>query len=94
MVCERMTAVLIAHFLLDLRRSDRTANVPSSPSAIPSLNIAGDVQEDHGALPAFIASMGSQIDTGLGLVDSPHTDENMVSRRPPNEGVSLLVEEC
>ncbi|PIL23300.1 hypothetical protein GSI_14610 [Ganoderma sinense ZZ0214-1] len=83
-----MTAVLIAHFLFDLRRSDRTANVPSSPSAIPSLNIAGDIQEDHGTLPAFIASMGSRLDTGLHFVDVLDAEEDMAPRHPPNERLS------
>nr|VWO95332.1 BZIP domain-containing protein [Ganoderma boninense] len=87
-----MTAVLISHFLLDLRRSDRTANIASSPSAVPSLNIAGDIAEDHGALPAFIASMGSLVDTGLQLVGYSDADYDMTPRHPPNGGPS--DEEC
>ncbi|KAM5537622.1 hypothetical protein V8D89_008700 [Ganoderma adspersum] len=91
---KRMTAVLIVHFLFDLRRSDRTARIPSSPSAIPSLNIVGDVPEDHDALPAFIASMGSRVDSTARrhLVDSSDANEDMALRRPRNGGVSF--EEC
>ncbi|KAI1783242.1 hypothetical protein LXA43DRAFT_1067811 [Ganoderma leucocontextum] len=87
-VINPITAVLISHFLFDLRRSDHTANIPSSPSAIPSLNIAGGVQEDHGTLPAFIASMGSRIDAGLHFVDSPDADEDMAPWHTTNEGAS------
>lgn len=81
-----MTAVLISHFLFNLRQSDRTAVVPSSPSAVPSLNIVEIVEEDPaGTLPAFIASMGSRVDIGLPFVDQMDTDGDMAHM---NEGVS------
>ena len=69
----RVTAVLTCHFIFDLREAHRSAAPPSSPSAIPSLYFAGGSPEDgsHGALPAFIASMGSQLQSpGLRLMES------------------------
>ncbi|PIL23493.1 hypothetical protein GSI_14804 [Ganoderma sinense ZZ0214-1] len=68
-----VTAVLTCHFLFDLREAHRSAASPSSPSALPSLNFPGDSSEagGHGALPAFIASMGSQLQSpGVRLVNA------------------------
>ncbi|KAM5533405.1 hypothetical protein V8D89_012955 [Ganoderma adspersum] len=58
-----VTAVLTCHFLFDLREAHRSAAPPSSPSAVPSLYLAEGSPEEGspGALPAFIASMGSQL---------------------------------
>ena len=70
-----MTAVLTCHFLFDLREADRSTAPPSSPSALPSLHIAGDSPEgSRGALPPFIASMGSQVHApGLRFLGSDST---------------------
>lgn len=78
-------SILICHFLLDLHKADRTGTTISSP-AVSSLNFArGSESLDGriGTLPAFIASMGSEISSGLHFVgpkvgkaeDAVHTDE-------------------
>lgn len=75
-----MIAVLTCHFLFALRQADRTATTPSSLSEIPSLNFASAAScfgpSSHGSLPAFIASIGSEVNTGLHFVDgvSTHLD--------------------
>ena len=64
----------------------------SSPSAVPSLNFAAGSEGSDGTLPAFIASMGSVVHTGLRLVDSRAEDEANVdtSERGSREGTSAL----
>ena len=72
-----MTTVLTCHFLFALRQAERTTS-PSSPSEIPSLNFASAASHSGTGsletLPAFIASMGSEVNTGLHFVDSAGTD--------------------
>ena len=72
-----MTTILTCHFLIALRQAERTTS-PSSPSEIPSLNFAPAVSRSEMSrpetLPAFIASMGSEVNTGLHFVDSAGTD--------------------
>ncbi|KAM5536091.1 hypothetical protein V8D89_010190 [Ganoderma adspersum] len=87
-----LTAVLTCRFLLDLRQADRTPTTASSPSAVPSLNFAAGFEGSGGTLPAFIASMGSVVYTGLRLVDSRAEDEANVdmSERGSREGTSTL----
>ena len=72
-----MTTILTCHFLFALRQAERTT-APSSPSEVPSLNFASAASRSglssHETLPAFIASMGSEVNTGLHFVDSAGTD--------------------
>ncbi|KAI1794385.1 hypothetical protein LXA43DRAFT_996881 [Ganoderma leucocontextum] len=68
-----LSIVLTCRFLLDLRQADRTANPPSSLMAVPSLNfefVENGQNDSRRSLPAFIASMGSEVHTGLHFVDS------------------------
>lgn len=84
-----VTAVLTCHFLFDLREANRSGAPPSSPSALPSLHIAGGSQDgSHGALPAFIASMGSQLHTpGHPLIlISPSGNEDVVHNHDDEGG--------
>lgn len=56
-------------------------NTPSSPSALPSLHFAAASNlgaSNHGTLPDFIASIGSEVHTGLHFIDSTGRDEDMV----------------
>lgn len=71
--------VLTCRFLFDLRKADRTATIPSSPSAVPSLifNHLNSSQHSRGTLPAFIASMGLQIPAGAPFgVETTGRDED------------------
>ena len=51
----------------------------SSPSAVPSLNFAAGSRGSHASLPAFIASIGSEIPAGLHFVDSLGEDDKDVA---------------
>ncbi|KAM5543404.1 hypothetical protein V8D89_002655 [Ganoderma adspersum] len=67
-----LSIVLTCRFLLDLRQADRTANAPPSLGAVPSLNfdvVDGGQTASRRSLPAFVASMGSEVHTGLDFVD-------------------------
>lgn len=70
-----MTAVMTCDFLLDLHQASRILTTTSAPSAVSSLNFATGRQGSRSALPAFIASIGSQVHTGFNFVDSPGADE-------------------
>ncbi|KAM5545109.1 hypothetical protein V8D89_001220 [Ganoderma adspersum] len=84
-----LTAILICRFLFDLRQADRTTAAALSPSAIQSLNLNLDLNasvrsQAHGTatLPAFVASMGEPVYTGIRFVDEigggegvPHTND-------------------
>ena len=81
---QSLSIVLTCRFLLDLRRADRTANAPTSLGEVSSLNfdnVDGAHDSSRGSLPAFVASMGSEVRTGLDFVDA-------IARNPEagNEG--------
>ncbi|PIL23404.1 hypothetical protein GSI_14715 [Ganoderma sinense ZZ0214-1] len=88
-----LSVVLTCRFLLDLRKADRTANAPTSLGAVASLNFdamgaGGSQTVSRRSLPAFVASMGSEVQTGLDFVDA-------IARDVPdeaNEEVSREVE--
>ncbi|KAM5533761.1 hypothetical protein V8D89_012536 [Ganoderma adspersum] len=83
-----VTTVLTCHFLFELRQADRTGMTPSSPSAMSSLdfNVATDSQRSRGTLPAFFASMGSQISTGLHFEDPAGGDEDAATGTADEQG--------
>ena len=64
MIWHRITNILIAHFLLNLRQADHAAAHPSgsSPSAMHSLRC--DALHQTISLPPFVASMGEPIHMG------------------------------
>ena len=64
MIWHRITNILIAHFLLNLRQADHAAAHPSgsSPSAMHSLRC--DALHQTTSLPPFVASMGEPIHMG------------------------------
>ena len=67
---------------------------PSSPSALSSLdfNVATDSQHSRGTLPAFFASMGSQISTGLHF-EEPAGGDGDAAKGTADERVSASGEE-
>ncbi|PIL29910.1 hypothetical protein GSI_07820 [Ganoderma sinense ZZ0214-1] len=90
-ITSSLNSVLTCRFLLDLRQADRRATAPTSPSAASSLDfnvvVAGSSQTvSRRSLPAFVASMGSEVPTGLDFVD-------VIARDPDeaNEEVSREV---
>ena len=77
---DRLTAVLICRFILDLRRVDRgrAGTTPSSVSGVPTLLFATGSLDIGGPLPEFIAAMGSEVYTGRDFMDSIDGDEDIV----------------
>ncbi|PIL23423.1 hypothetical protein GSI_14734 [Ganoderma sinense ZZ0214-1] len=74
----QLTFVLTCRFLFALRRADHTATTTTS-SGVSSLdfNVATDSHRSRSALPAFIASMGSQLSTpGLHFGDGRDEEED------------------
>ncbi|PIL32845.1 hypothetical protein GSI_04962 [Ganoderma sinense ZZ0214-1] len=93
-----LTAILICRFLFDLRQADRTTAAASSPSGMQSLNLDLDFNvsvhsQGHrsSTLPAFVASMGEPVYTGIRFVDEIRESEGVPTTNnggERNEGCS------